>query len=658
MIKEKSLFSLKFLAKTMLSEGYTSDEVRKFVTQVVFCFFCDNSALFFGKPFTGAVLTSPTCELAENMNRIFSRLSETMQIMRMRTVSRDVHRILKQCCAIDWENIHPGIFGAVCQSVMDAAEQKSSGAHYTSLLNVHRVIDNLFLDEMIAELEEKRTEPALLRDFYEQLCRKKFLDPACGCGNFLLETLSGLRLLEIELVNVLGEQDFGITLEKQIFGIEISPDAAELCRTALFIQDRLMDIQYAEQLGKPLKLIDFRMIGSVVCANALRTDWLSVADGKIDYIIGNPPFLMGKSKEQAAEIREIFDGSGRIDYSAAWIRKAAEYMSDEQSECAFITTNSVCQGCQVKTLWQPIIKDMGFHINFAFASFRWESDISNGKIDLSCVIVAFSRRNSSDKRIYSAGADNDSYISAKNINAYLFDGPSIYLENTNSGRRPQMLMGTERGFGLYRYTKLEAMNIIDEQPELAAQLARFVTAENMMSSEPEYVFSENGEQSDYIVIPRHSSERRKYIPIEYFSAVRILCSDSVHFIQDGNLYLFGLLCSAMHNAWTRQFCGRLDMRIRYSNTLIYGNFPFPRNVSEEQKAHISGIASELLKIRNKYASFLPLGKLYTEMPNDLLKAHLDLDMAVERLYRKAFFLSARERVEFLIEMYNDEHSLD
>ena len=652
MIKEKSLFSLKFLAKTMLSEGYTSGEVRKIVTQIVFCFFCDNSALFFGKPFTGAVLTSQTGDLSGKLNRIFSRLSETMQVMQLKTVSSDIHRILKQCCDIDWANIHPGIFGAVCQSVMDAAEQKSSGTHYTSLLNVHRVIDNLFLDGMIAELEAKKTQPALLRNFYEQLCRKKFLDPACGCGNFLLETLSGLRLLEIELVKILGEQDFRIKLDKQIFGIEISTDAAELCRTALFIQDRLMDIQYAEQLEKPLKLIDFRMIGSVVCGNALRTDWLRVTDGKIDCIIGNPPFLMNKSEEQITEIREIFDGTGHIDYSAAWIRKAAEYMTDEQSECAFITTNSVCQGCQVKTLWQPIIEDMGFHINFAFPSFRWESDISNKKIDLSCVIVAFSRKNSPEKRLYFAGTDSDSYISAKNINAYLFDGPSIYLENTNIRRRPKMMMGNERGSGLCRYTKLEAMNIIAEQPELVSQLARYVTADNMMASEPEYVFSEKCEQSDYIVIPRHSSERRKYIPIEYFSAVRILCSDSVHYIQGGDLYLFGLLCSAMHNAWTRQFCGRLDMRIRYSNTLIYGNFPFPYNVTGEQKAHIADLASELLKIRDKYSYFIPLGKLYTEMPNDLLKAHLDLDMAVERLYRKAFFLSDRERVEFLIDMYN------
>lgn len=657
MIKEKSLFSLKFLAKTMISEGYTSNEVRKFVTQVVFCFFCDNSALFFGKPFTGAVLTSQTCGLAEKLNRIFSRLSETMQVMHLRTVSTDVHRILKQCCTIDWANIHPSIFGAICQSVMDAAEQRSSGAHYTSLLNVHRVIDNLFLDEMIAELEEKKSDPALLLDFYEQLCRKKFLDPACGCGNFLLETLSGLRLLEIELVKVLGEQDFRITLDKQIFGIEISPDAVELCRTALFIQDRMLDIQYAEQLGKSLKLIDFRMIGSVVCANALRTNWIRISDGKIDYIIGNPPFLMVKNKEQMSEIRDIFDGLGRIDYSAAWIRKAAEYMSDEQSECAFITTNSVCQGCQVKAVWQPIIEDMGFHIDFAYPSFRWESDISNSKIDLSCVIVAFSRKSRAEKRLYFAGAGLDRYITAKNINAYLFDGPSVYLENANSGRRPQMLMGTERGSDLQRYTKLEAMNIITEQPELADQLTRFVTADNMLSSTPEYVFSEKCEFSDYIVIPRHSSERRKYIPIEYFSDSKVLCSDSVHFIQGGDLFLFGLLCSAMHNAWTKQFCGRLDMRIRYSNTLIYGNFPFPNNVTEEQKARISDIASGLLKVRDKYASSIPLGKLYTELPNDLLKAHLDLDMAVERLYKNTFFLSDRERVEFLIGIYNDEQSL-
>lgn len=658
MIKEKSLFSLKFLAKTMLSEGYTSDEVRKFVTQVVFCFFCDNSALFFGKPFTGAVLTSQTCGLAENLNRIFSRLSETMQVMRLRTVSPDVHRILKQCCAIDWMNIHPSIFGAVCQSVMDAAEQRNSGAHYTSLLNVHRVIDNMFLDKMISELEEKKNEPAALLDFYEQLCQKKFLDPACGCGNFLLETLSGLRLLEIELVKILGEQDFRIRLDEQIFGIEISPDAAELCRTALFIQNRLMDIQYAEQLGKPLSLIDFRMIGSVVCANALRTDWINITDGTIDYIIGNPPFLMGKNKEQIKEIWDIFDGSGRIDYSAAWIRRAAEYMTGEQSECAFITTNSVCQGCQVKAVWQPIIEEMGFHINFAFPSFRWESDISVNKIDLSCVIVSFSRKNSAEKRLYFAGADPDSYIAAKNINAYLFDGPSVYLENTNGGRRPQMLIGTERSSVLRRYTKLEAMNIITEQPELADQLTRFVTADNMLSSVPEYVFLENCEQSDYIVIPRHSSERRKYIPIEYFSDSRILCSDSVHFIKDGDLFLFGLLCSAMHNAWTRQFCGRLDMRIRYSNTLIYGNFPFPCNVTGEQKANIAYISADLLRIRDKYASSIPLGKLYTQLPNDLLKAHLDLDIAVERLYRKTFFISDRERVEFLIGMYNSNKDLD
>lgn len=419
-----------------------------------------------------------------------------------------------------------------------------------------------------------------------------------------------------------------------------------------------MDIQYAEQLGKPLKLIDFRMIGSVVCANALRTDWLRITDGRIDYIIGNPPFLMDKSEEQITEIRKIFNGSGRIDYSAAWIRKAAEYMPDSQSECAFITTNSICQGCQVKTLWQPIIEDMSFHINFAFPSFRWESDISNRRIDLSCVIVSFSRKNSPDKRIYFAGADSDSYISAKNINAYLFDSPSIYLENANRSQRPKMLIGTERDTGLCRYTKLETMNIIAEQPELAAQLARFVTAENMMSSTPEYVFSESSEKSDYIVIPRHSSERRKYIPVEFFADSRILCSDSVHFIRGGDLFLFGLLCSAMHNAWTRQFCGRLDMRIRYSNTLIYGSFPFPDNVTGKQKAHITDIASTLLKIRDKYASFISLGKLYTEMPNDLLKAQLDLDMAVEKLYRKAFFLSDNERVEFLIGMYNNNQGLD
>lgn len=653
MIKDKTLYDLQNIVRKLRSEGNPIDDIRRFTFQLIFCFYCEACGVFFGKPFSQIILHTRTELLSAELMKFLRYLPPVLESPERIFLSEDIHSALKRLCALSWKEINPSLFGAIHQSIMDSVDQRSTGTHYTSLENVHRVIDNLLLDQLLDEYADNYDNAEQLKQLNERICRIKILDPACGGGNYLIETYLSLSALESEIFMRTGVLTQTLKLQ-QFTGIELSEDAAKICRTALFTSGRMAEIRFAEQFGTPLSPVDMCNTGNIICADALSYDWNKI---NADYIVGNPPFMFNH-KEQSLIQSAVFadETAAAVDYSAGWLIKSAKYMSEHKhTECALLTVNSVCQGRQVRYIWKPITEKYKMHINWAYQSFRWVSDISNAKIDISCVITAFSAIDHFPKQIISITDDeNEKRRTVNHINAYLTDYDDIYLyPNGINDTRPPMILGNR--------TETEILSKLESEHKAAEgnSICRYVTADNMLSTLiRQYVVSDKG-YNNSIVIPRHSSEKRKYIPMLYLPGVQILVNGSVHIIPNGNLFLFGMLTSSMHNAWVKLFCGRLDMRIRYSNTLCYNNFPFPEHISNIQQAHIAKAAQCILSIREKYSS-ITLGKLYNDLPPDLLLAHITLDQAVEELYSEQLFINDDQRIRVLIELYNkqnDEQSL-
>ena len=600
----------------------------------------------------------------------------------------------------DWSAISPTIFGAVFESTLNPETRRSGGMHYTSIENIHKVIDPLFLDDLRAEFDAimevgaDRTRINRLNVFQKKLAGLTFLDPACGSGNFLTETYLSLRRLENKVIEALhyGQMIFDVNNPIQVsigqfYGIEINDFAVTVARTALWIAESQMMKETEDVVHMSLDFLPLKSYPNITEGNALRLDWENVVPKeKLDYIMGNPPFVgySLQSKEQKSDILSIYldekgkpyKTAGKIDYVAGWYFKAARLMEDTYVRTAFVSTNSITQGEQVAGVWEPLYKRFGIHIDFAHRTFRWDSE-ANLKAHVHCVIVGFSvAPNNAPRRIYTG----ERFQEVENINAYLMDAPNVFIESRAKAicDVPQMVYGNKPTDGGFLFlTQEEYREIIQKEPETKKYIRQIYGATEYINNKTRYclwlvgaspaelrkskfimervesvrkfrqesskeatrksastpmLFQEIRQpDSPYIIIPRHSSETRRYIPFGFVSP-EIVVNDAVQIIPEASLYHFGIMMSNVHMAWTRAVCGRIKSDYRYSKDIVYNNFPWP-TPTEQQKAKIQQTAQAILDARALYPDS-SLADLYDEvaMPPELRKAHQDNDRAVMQAY--------------------------
>lgn len=618
----------------------------------------------------------------------------------------------------DWSQISPTIFGAVFESTLNPETRRSGGMHYTSIENIHKVIDPLFLDELREELAEIKAlkVPKIRNDkaeaFREKLSKLTFFDPACGSGNFLTETYISLRRLENEALEIINQGQILLGYDGlikvsigQFYGIEINDFAVTVAKTALWIAESQMLKETEDIVNMSLDFLPLKSYANIVEGNALRTDWETVVPkDKLNYIMGNPPFVGARlmTKEQKDDVVSVFGvkwkNAGNLDYVSCWYKKATDLMKGTNIRTALVSTNSVSQGESVAILWKPLFED-GVHINFAHRTFRWDSEASI-KAHVHCVIIGFSIAPFyKSKVIYSS----ERPIIANNINAYLIDAPSVFIESTKKPlcNVPDLVFGSmpnDNGF-LSDYSQEEKDAIVLDYPDAKIAFRRFVGATEFINNKVRWCLwlqgvspniirnippiskavssvKEMREQSsreatrkladvpmlfgeirqpntDYIIIPAHSSEKRKYIPIGFVSK-DIICSNANLLMPNASLYHFGVLTSNIHNAWIHAVCGRIKSDFRYSVNIVYNNFPWPTPTAE-QKAKIEHTAQAILDARALYPD-CSLADLYDEvaMPPELRKAHQANDRAVMQAYGfDVKTMTESSCVAELMKMYQD-----
>ena len=592
----------------------------------------------------------------------------------------------------DWSGISPTIFGAVFESTLNPETRRSGGMHYTSIENIHKVIDPLFLDALKAELEDikalkvEKTRQQKLRDFRKKLSTLVFLDPAAGSGNFLTETYISLRRLENDALfeethgqMMLGMDNVIQVSIGQFYGIEINDFAVTVAKTALWIAESQMMQETESLMQIDLDFLPLKSYANIVEGNALRIDWESVVPkDRLSYIMGNPPFVGAKnlSKEQKQEVLDIcadeVDKGGLLDYVAAWYIKATRLIENTDIKTAFVSTNSITQGEQVAILWKRILKN-NIRINFAYRTFRWDSE-AKIKAHVHCVIVGFAEeRNIKQKYIYDSGMCNE----AHNINGYLVNADNVFIERRTKPicnvpkimkgnyyaksqgliiekedyddfvkREPKAqkhikkLVGSKEYINnLDRYclwlvdvspTELRSMPLVMERIRQVKE-ERLSSTDKTMKNLDATRFRETNNPEIYIIVPVVSSEQRKYVPMGFLNKDTISTNGNL-IIPDATLYHFGVLTSNVHMAWMRAVCGRLESRYRYSKDIVYNNFPWC-SPTEEQKAKIEKTAQMILDARAKYPD-CSLADLYDEavMPPELRKAHQLNDRAVMEAY--------------------------
>jgi len=589
----------------------------------------------------------------------------------------------------DWSEISPTIFGAVFESTLNPETRRAGGMHYTSIENIHKVIDPLFLnrlrrelDDILAETQERR-RIRRLDDYREALARLTFLDPACGSGNFLTETYLSLRRLENEALRaryhgqmLMGEFHNPVRVSiRQFYGIELNDFAVTVATTALWISEAQMLAETERIVHQDIDFLPLKSYANIHEGNALQTDWRQVIPPEqLNYIIGNPPFVgfTYMDKSQKMDMQAIFPGVKNLDYVCAWYKKASDYIQGTRIECAFVSTNSIAQGETVGRFW-PFLN---IKIHFAHQTFRWDSEASL-KAHVHCVIVGFAAFDTNEKFIYKDGKP----VPAKNINAYLIDAPNVIVDSRMKSLCdvPQMVYGNKPADGGHLildaaerddYLRREPQGAPFVRPYIGAQefinnkkrwcfwlvdvnpsdirkcpllmhrieqcrevRANSIAAAIRKFAETPTLFAQRTQPpgKDYILVPRVSSERRFYVPMGFMTSETIV-SDAVQIIPDATLYHFGVLTSSVHMAWMRAVCGRLEMRYRYSKDIVYNNFPWP-DATAEQRAQIERTARAILDARAAHAD-ASLADLYDEltMPKALRDAHRENDRAVMRAY--------------------------
>jgi len=731
----------------MKDVGYSGHPLELYLVRLLFCLFAEDTGIFerqqlkdYIEERTGEdgsdlahhistlfqVLNTPREKRLTNLDEqlaafpyVNGKLFEEM----LPTASFDaaMRQALLDCCALDWSRISPAIFGSLFQSIMDKAARRNLGAHYTSEQNILKLIKPLFLDGLWEEFEKIKNNKNKLFEFHKRLRRLNFLDPACGCGNFLVIAYRELRLLELAILRASRSNEqmmldvhslINLNVD-QFFGIEIEEFPAQIAQVALWLMDHQMNLLVSEEFGLYFVRIPLQTSSTIVCGNALTIDWETVVPARhISYIMGNPPFV-GKNfqnDEQKADMENVFAGmksTSSLDYVTAWYRKAVDYLKDEPKiSAAFVSTNSITQGEQVYMLW-PDLLGRGIHINFAHRTFQWNNE-AKGKAAVHCVIIGFALNDIQPKWLfdYEDIKGEPHKIKAQNINPYLVDATNIVLENKSRPicNVPEVLFGSKpTDGGNLILSESEMKDLIAKEPAAKDYIKTYLSAEDFIHNVPRYclwlkncspekiklmplvisrvnevkkfrlsstkeatrkdagtptLFAEDRQPiENYLAIPKTSSERRLYVPIGFMKSDVVVASE-LFTISHAGLYHFGVLTSLMHNAWMRTVCGRLKNDYRYSAGIVYNNFPWPENPSEKQKQAIETAAQAVLDERAQFLGS-SLADLYDPltMPPVLYKAHQHLDKTVDAAFGKTNFKTEAERVAFLFELYQKYTSL-
>ena len=719
--------------------GYTGHPLEVYLVRILFLLFAEDTTIFNKQQFQeyieqrtaedGSDLASKLQELFQVLNTAkenrFKNLDEQLADFpyvngklfeeNLPTASFDtkMRQALLDCCYIDWSQISPAIFGSMFQSVMNPKERRNLGAHYTSETNILKLIKPLFLDDLWKEFDVSRASAPKLKEFHKKLSTLKFLDPACGCGNFLVITYRELRLLELEVLRsshksgqgVLDVRDIMLLDVDMMCGIEYEEFPARIAEVAMWLIDHQMNMQISNEFGQYFVRLPLKKAAKIVHGDALETEWEEVVSkDELSFILGNPPFIGSNimSQIQRDAIVKEFDniqGSGVLDYVTGWYIKAAKYILNSKIKVAFVSTNSIVQGEQTSILWGQMLNKYKIKIHFAHRTFKWSNE-AKGNAAVYCVIVGFANYDTANKSIFEyediKGEAHE--IKVKNINPYLIEGKDILIDKKSNPicNVPQIFKGnqpTDGGFlilseeekieyllkepkgkkfiknlvsgreflnGINRYCFwiVDSFNEIRELPILQERIKN--CKENRLNSsfadtrklaERPFQFRDLKNPETFIVIPATTSENRKYIPFAFLNKDYIP-SNSVYIISDANLFHFGILMSSMHMPWVKSVCGRLESRFRYSKDIVYNNYPWPETPTDKQLKAIETASQKVLDARLEFPKS-SLSDLYDPltMPPTLVKAHNELDKAVDLAYRPQAFTSEAKRMEFLFELY-------
>ncbi len=721
--------------------GYSGHQLERFLVRILFCLFAEDTGIFERESFKLYLLNRTTedgTDLGQHLARLFDvlntppekrqkNLDETLaafayvngelfaENLGFADFNRDMRNVLLACTGFDWSRISPAIFGSLFQAVMEPKERRQIGGHYTNERDILKVIRSLFLDDLRAEFDRIKSSKTELKRFHEKIAALRFLDPACGCGNFLVIAYRELRLLEIELLKLihradqpkLNIQELSLVDVDAFYGIEISEWPARIAEVAMWLMDHQMNILLSETFGQYFVRLPLKKSPTIICGNALRLDWKKILPpDQCSYVLGNPPFV-GKhlmNVEQSRDMGLVWgetDGVGVLDYVTGWYRKAAEYIKGTHIVVGFVSTNSISQGEQVGALWNPLFHRFGLKITFAHRTFAWESE-ARGKAHVHVVIIGFGAFETANGRIYDYDSDgkNVTIATVRNISPYLIEGSDTAIVSRTKPicSVPEIIYGSKPvEAGNLILSEGEKKQFLKENPEAAKFIRPFIGSEEFINgisrwclwltgATPQEVRSIAGikkrveavrefrltskkeptrrkadsptlfaeirqPSSDYLLIPSVSSETRKYVPIGFISK-EVIANNLVMFVPDAALFHLGVLSSLMHMAWMRQVCGRLESRYRYSNKLVYNNYPWPEGPSAKQRAAVKAAAQGVLDARKAFPN-ATLADLYDPlaMPPALFKAHADLDRAVDLCYRPQPFQNDRQRVEHLFALY-------
>jgi len=696
-----------------------------FLTRLLFCYFAEDSGIFAGNQFTNAILKY-TQEDGSDIDSFLQRLFEVLDLehrdeslpeylrafpyvngqlfaqhLKIPKFSAKSRHILLELGLLDWSVINPDIFGSMIQTVITPEHRGGMGMHYTSVPNIMKVIEPLFLNELYEEFEEAKGNTAKLNKLHQRITKLKIFDPACGSGNFLIIAYKELRKLEMKIFKEGGLLISPSIKLSQFYGIELDDFAHEVAKLSLWLAEHQMNVLFKEEFGTvppPLPLSDS---GNIVLGNACRIDWDEVCPkeaGDEIYVLGNPPYQgSGKQsslqKEDMAIVFNCVQNYKKLDYIACWFYKGAKYIKNSNAKLAFVTTNSVSQGEQVCILWKYIFNE-DIEIFLAYQSFKWKN---NAKANAGVSVTIIGLRNIEDgkKYIYQGQLKKE----AKNINAYLVDSENIVVKGArkNLSNLPEMIIGSKASDdGHLILSETEKNELISKNQNIEKFIKKYIGAKDFMNSQhryciwvteqnkqeallipelasrfekvknfrlaskkqatrkkaqtPYYFDEQKYEDSNSIVIPQTTSENREYIPIGFLNNEYVI-SNGLRIVYNAKPWLFAILTSKLHNIWVQAVSGRLETRIQYSNTICYNTFPFP-NITKSQKELLAEHTFRILEERERYSE-KTLAQLYDpeKMPEGLRQAHYELDLAVERCYRKKPFTSDKERLEYLFKLY-------
>lgn len=719
--------------------GYSGHDLERFLVRILFCLFAEDTGIFERNAFTSLIENHSKedgSDLGSLLARLFNALNTPVEkrqknllediaafpyvngrlfeeVLGFADLNKSMRDQLIRCCNLDWSRISPAVFGSLFQSVMEPKERRQVGAHYTSERDILKVIDSLFMDDLRDEFLRVKSNKRQLKAFHEKLGNLRFLDPACGCGNFLVVTYRELRLLELEVLKLLLKDQqvtdvglFSLVDVDAMHGIEINEFPSLIAEVAMWLIDHQMNLRLSEEFGQYFIRLPLKKSAKIAHANALFIDWSTVINPEeCSYIIGNPPFVGSKwmSNEQRADMQRVaghIKNYGLLDFVTAWYVVASKFIQRSDTEVAFVSTNSISQGEQVGVLWPELFK-AGIQINIAHRPFGWKSE-AKGKARVHVIIVGFGLRPKPKKRIFDVDPLTDAITiqTVSSISPYLVEGGNLVLQNRSKPLNsiPPMVSGNKPiDDGNYFFSTEDMKAFIEKEPLAAPFFMRWLGGEEFLNGSvrwflnlskcPPHVLKSMPHaveliakvknfrassksattraiadtptkfhttfcpEGDFLAIPQVSSERRKYIPIAYLNEI-FLPGDKLRCIPNANKYHFGVLTSSMHMAWVNRVTGRLESRYQYSAKLVYNNYPWPENPSEKHKAAVEALAQQVLNVREKYPD-ASLADLYDPltMPADLAKAHEKLDRAVELCYRPKPFESDRERVEFLFCLY-------